>query len=76
MEKTEALVWTGLFLASFRDDLRLARRFQDADKVRKIMLNLKIPVADLDVTTLQNFRDGYRIHRGKPIASLVDLEMF
>jgi hypothetical protein len=71
-----AIVFFVALADSLRNELRIEGRHDLADKLRAKLQAFGIVCRDNPVSSLREFRDGYRLHLKMPNAPLWELECF
>ena len=76
-EKHLGLFRVGAYLDSHINDLRIEGKFEMADTLREWWEKAFGRVMGQNTITVEKtFRDGYRVHRNMPDATLAELENF
>ena len=76
-EKHLGLFRLAMYLASHIDDLRIEGKYETADTLREWWeMAFDRILGQSSVKVNKAFRDGYRVHRNMPDATLAELENF
>jgi len=76
LDNLMAVMYLKLLAESYMNDLRLEGKYEFADQIRNVLRLTGFNLPNLSVKDLKEYRDGYRIHRNMPDATITELELF